>query len=260
MKVLCIGDVCSEIGLNFFKEILPKIKAEFSVDFCIVNGENSSKKGLGLSRESAKELFAAGADVITAGNHSFAACDEQLYTDFDNVIHPANFPKTPQQNGVCVTNVGGVEVAVLNLIGMMGLPPVDNAFACAEHYVNMLHERDIKHIIVDFHAEATAEKRAMGYMLDGKISALYGTHTHVQTADEQVLPQGTGYITDAGMTGVYHSVLGMDIPLAIERQVMQRPLAMKASKGLCSINAVLFDIDNVSGRCVDVYRLNRIYN
>lgn len=255
MKILSVGDVCGIAGMTYFINNIAEIKKQYSIDLCIVNGENSDKSGIGLSKQSAAGLLKYGADVITAGNHSFRREGEDFYSEHENIIHPANFPETPISNGMYIATLCEKPVAVINLIGVTYMEPVENPFFCIDRYLKILNRQNIKHIIIDFHAEATAEKRSLAYYLDGKISAIYGTHTHTQTSDEQVLPNGTGYITDIGMTGVYHSVLGIKKERAIEKHRLHRNAAFEPATGPCSLNAAVFTIDDQTALCKEVQRV-----
>ena len=202
MRILCIGDVVGSIGCEFLRNNLPTLKKVKGIDFVICNGENSAPV-------SAKHLFDSGVDAITLGNHSFRR--KEVYDCLDSnpfIVRPANFPEnsTPGK-GIINVDTGRRIVSIINI---MGNSYMDNNLNCAFECVDkMIKQAESKIIIVDFHAEATGEKRAMGYYLDGRVSAMFGTHTHVQTSDAQVLPKGTGYITDTGMTGTIHSVLGV---------------------------------------------------
>ena len=216
MRILCIGDVVGSIGCEFLRNNLPTLKKVKGVDFVICNGENSAD-GNGLTPVSAKHLFDSGVDAITLGNHSFRR--KEVYDCLDSnpfIVRPANFPEnsTPGK-GIINVDTGRRIVSIINI---MGNSYMDNNLNCAFECVDkMIKQAESKIIIVDFHAEATGEKRAMGYYLDGRVSAMFGTHTHVQTSDAQVLPKGTGYITDTGMTGTIHSVLGVKSEIIIAK-------------------------------------------
>lgn len=250
MRILCIGDVVGGIGCRFLRSRLPSVKKAEGIDFVICNGENSSD-GNGITPSSAGFLFDSGVDAITLGNHTFRR--KEAYEYIDNnifVARPANFPeKTTPGNGIINVDTGRRIISIINIMGNVFMDNnLDCAFACADKMLEMARGNII---IVDFHAEATGEKRAMGYYLDGRASAVFGTHTHVQTADAQVLPKGTGYITDVGMTGTIHSVLGVKSEIIINRFKTKLPARFDLASGDCKMECVIFDIDDKSGRCLE---------
>ena len=257
MRVLCVGDVCAPDGCEAAIKIIPQLKRQFSVDFTIVNGENSAE-GNGITPYSANLLFSAGADVITGGNHSFRR--SEIYEMLDNnpfLLRPDNID-FQYGDGYAICDLGKYTVAVINLSGSVYMErrKPQNSFIAAEKLFKRAKGDGAKFIIVDFHAEATSEKRAMGFFLDGKVSAVFGTHTHVQTADEQILPRGTGYITDIGMTGVIDSILGVEKEIIIGRFKSGGSEKFLQAKGRCMLNGCLFEIDDNTGLCLSV---NRIY-
>ncbi len=253
MKVLCIGDVVGNIGCNFLRKTLPNFKKLKGVDFVICNGENSAD-GNGVIPSSAEHLFTSGVDVITLGNHAFQR--REIYNFLDDelaIIRPCNYPSpsTPGR-GWCTIDMGRTSVSVINLMGQQFIDAsVDNPYYAVDE---ILKKIDSKIVIVDMHAETTSEKKAMGYYLDGKVSAFFGTHTHVQTADECVLSNGTGYITDVGMTGPTESVLGVKKEIIINRFKTKLPQRFDYADGECMLNCVLFDIDEKSGKTISVER------
>ena len=253
MKILAIGDVVGTAGCRFLREKLPALKRNEKTDLVIANGENSAD-GNGITPASAEYLFSSGVDVITAGNHTFRR--KESYDTFDKcqtLIRPANFPRgTTPGRGYTVYDLGRVRVAVINLMGCLFMEPLDDPYTTVE---SILREIDTRIIILDFHAEATAEKLALAYWLDGRISAFFGTHTHVQTADERILPNGTGYITDVGMTGPAQSVLGVKPELAIKKFKEKLPVRFETAAGSCEMDCVLFDIDERSGKTVFIKRI-----
>ena len=255
MRILCIGDVVGSIGCEFLRNNLPTLKKVKGVDFVICNGENSAD-GNGLTPVSAKHLFDSGVDAITLGNHSFRR--KEVYDCLDSnpfIVRPANFPEnsTPGK-GIINVDTGRRIVSIINI---MGNSYMDNNLNCAFECVDkMIKQAESKIIIVDFHAEATGEKRAMGYYLDGRVSAMFGTHTHVQTADERILPGGTGYITDVGMTGPLQSVLGVKPELAIKKFREKLPVRFELAAEPCRMDCVLFTVDAKSGRTTEVRRLS----
>ena len=253
LKVLAVGDVVGEPGLERIRKSLRKLKRDLGADFVIVNGENASN--VGMTPRQGDTIFDAGADVITMGNHTFSRREIIPYIEENRyVLRPANLP--PQQPGrgweVYETRCG--DVAVIDLIGRVGMDYLpDNPFLLMD---KILKKIDTKIILVEIHAEATSEKLAMGYMLDGKVSAVWGTHTHVPTADAQILPRGTGYVTDLGMTGPAVSVLGIQPRLSIDKfrgEMFQR---YQAADGPTKLNAVLFTIDANTGKCTKAERVD----
>ena len=253
LKVLCVGDVVGEPGLERIRKSLRRLKRETGADFVIVNGENASN--VGMTPYQGDTIFDAGADVITMGNHTFSRREIIPYIEENQyVLRPANLP--PQQPGrgweVYETRCG--DVAVIDLIGRVGMDYLpDNPFLLMD---KILKKIDTKIILVEIHAEATSEKLAMGYMLDGRVSAVWGTHTHVPTADAQILPRGTGYVTDLGMTGPSVSVLGIQPKLSIDKfrgEMFQR---YQAADGPTKLNAVLFTIDANTGKCTKAERVD----
>ncbi len=257
-KVLTVGDVVGNPGLDRIEKSLRYLKRKTNADFVIVNGENAS--AVGMTPQQGEKILDAGADVITMGNHTFAKREIVTYLDdCSQILRPANYaPQTPGRGfGIFDTKAGAV--AVIDLIGRCNMDyGPDNPFLQVE---KILKEVDTKIILVEFHAEATSEKLAMGYMLDGRISALWGTHTHVPTADAQVLPKGTGYVTDLGMTGPRHSVLGIQPRLSIAKFRGDLTERYRWAEGETKLEAVLFTIDTATGLCrkaerVDLYDEN----
>lgn len=252
-RILAVGDVVGTPGLNHLAKHLRRLKKETNTDFCIVNGENAA--GNGITPNQAEEIFDAGADVITLGNHTWGRREICSYLDdCRTILRPANFaPQIPGRGwGVFPCKHG--EIAVVNLIGRcdMNFGP-DNPFTKID---GILKELGNIPVIVDFHAEATSEKLAMGFMLDGKISVLFGTHTHVPTADARVLPKGTGYVTDLGMTGPYHSVIGVKPEQSIAMFRGELTSRFEAAPGPCCLNAVLFTIDGSTNLCKRAERID----
>ncbi len=248
MRILCIGDVVGGVGCRFLRAKLPALKRVKGVDLTVCNGENSAD-GNGLTPASAKFLFDSGVDAVTLGNHAFRRREAYEYMDANPfVARPANYPDgTTPGSGMIQIDMGRRIVTVINLMGSMFLDSgLESPFDTIDR---LLGQTDSRIILVDFHAEATSEKRAMAYYLDGRVSAVFGTHTHVQTSDAQVLPKGTGYITDAGMTGTVHSVLGVRTDIIISKFKTRLPVRFDLADGDCKLECVLFDIDDNSGRC-----------
>ena len=252
-KILTVGDVVGNPGMNRIHRNLRQLKRKTGADFCIVNGENASV--VGLTPNQAEDILDAGADVITLGNHSFGKREIVPYLDdCSQILRPANYaPQTPGRGwGIFETRAG--DVAVIDLIGRCNMDyGPDNPFLLAE---KLLKQIDTKIILVEFHAEATSEKLAMGYMLDGRVSAVWGTHTHVPTADNQVLPGGTGYVTDLGMTGPKNSVLGIRPDLSIARFRGDLTERYRWAEGPTKLEGVLFTIDSATGRCLGAERVD----
>ncbi|MCQ2420500.1 MAG: TIGR00282 family metallophosphoesterase [Clostridia bacterium] len=251
-RVLAVGDVVGQSGLAFLQKKLRGLKKLYHADFCIVNGENAS--GVGLTPRQADEIFDAGADVITLGNHTFGRREITTYLEENRyILRPGNLqPSLPGRGwGVFETNAGPVMVA--NLIGRcaMDFTP-DNPFRVVDRIVK---EADGMPLFLDFHAEATSEKIAMGYYLDGKASAVFGTHTHVQTADEQILPNGTGYLTDLGMVGPVHSVIGVRAEQSIAKFRGELTGRYEVAPGPCMLSAALFTVDCMTRRCTKAERI-----
>ncbi len=257
MRVLCVGDVCAHVGCEAAMRLIPSLKSEYGIDFTVINGENSAD-GNGITPESADMLFAAGADVITGGNHSFRR--KEIYGELDSnpfILRPANV-KSEYGGGYALCDTGKYRVAVINLSGQVYLERTgaENAFAAADVLVARAKEDGARFILVDFHAEATSEKRAMGFYLDGRVSAVFGTHTHVQTADGQILPGGTGYITDLGMTGVIDSVLGVKKEIIINRLKSGGSEKFLQAQGACMLCGCVFELDGATGLAKSV---NSVY-
>lgn len=250
-KILALGDVVGERGTGYLCRpgFLGGIKKEYGVDFTVANGENSAK-GNGLTPESARALFDAGVDVITGGNHSWKRNSVySMLDDDDRIVRPANYPGAAPGHGSTVISAAGVRVLVINLSGnAFMLEPVSSPFECVDAILDAERGRyDVS--VVDFHAEATSEKIAMGWHLDGRVAAVYGTHTHVQTADAQVLPGGTGYVTDLGMCGPVRSVIGREIAPVLRKFRTGLPQKFDVAGGPAALTGCLFDVDPATRLC-----------
>ena len=254
LHILCIGDVVGSIGCQFLRSRLPALKKTKAIDLVIANGENSAD-GNGITPASAEYLFQSGVDVITTGNHSFRRKESyELYDDCETLLRPANFPSAAPGRGLCVADLGRVRVAVINLMGTVYLESLRCPFETLDQ---LLSDPDLPRVkIVDFHAEATGEKRALGFYADGRVTALFGTHTHVPTADEQILPRGTGYQTDLGMTGAVVSVLGIRPEQSIENFLGGVPGRYQPAEGPCKLQGTVFSLDSDTGLCVAVERVD----
>ncbi|MBO5462691.1 MAG: TIGR00282 family metallophosphoesterase [Clostridia bacterium] len=254
MRLLFLGDVVGAGGCEFLLRKLPEFKRKNNIDVCIANGENSAK-GNGVTPKSCEMMLDSGVDMITLGNHTYKRFEIMDYLDGNvPVIRPFNYPEGAPGNGVGIIDKGRYRVAVINMLGTVFSEPLGNPFAEMD---KALKETDgCKTVIVDFHAEATAEKRAMGFYLDGKVTAVFGTHTHVQTADEQLLPKGTAYITDAGMTGPVQSVLGIEPELTIRKFKTNLPVRFENAVGEYCMDGVIVEIDEKSGKANSIERVN----
>ena len=255
MKILAIGDVYGRQGCEFLIKKLYKIKKDYSIDLVIANGENSAE-GNGILPGSAEMLFTAGVDVITGGNHSLRR--REIYSMLDEnpfLLRPANLPKSAPGKGIAYIDMGYTCVAVINILGVVYLESMSCPFETADKLIAEAKQNGAKMIILDFHAEATSEKRALGFYLDGKVSCVFGTHTHIQTADEQILPQNTGYITDLGMTGVIDSVLGVDKNIIIQKMKDKLPIKFHNAVGSCKLNGCIFEIDKSTGFTTAIQRI-----
>ena len=255
MKVLAVGDIVGENGLNKLRDLLPTIIEKEKIDFTIVNAENTSG-GMGLTDKDFNTLQKMKIDVITMGNHTWGKKDIFAFIDNPKIMRPANYSKGVPGKGYNIYECKGKKIAVMNLIGRTDMSILsENPFTVADELVNKLSkEADI--IILDFHAEATAEKIAMKNYLDGRVNIIFGTHTHVQTADEEITEKNTGYITDLGMTGPKKSVIGMDISASIKRFLTSLPERYKLADGPAILNGCVFEINDDTCKTVDVYRIN----
>lgn len=253
MNVLCIGDVVGKSGCEYLRTKLKILKKLKKIDLTIANGENSAE-GNGITRLSANHLFKSGVDIITLGNHAFSKREIREYLEIsENIIRPANYPaETTPGKGFCKIKIGEINICVINILGTVYLESLKCPFESLDEILKECQDCPVK--IVDFHAEATAEKRALGFYADGKISALFGTHTHVQTSDETILNMGTGYITDVGMTGAIDSVLGIRKDVSIKRMKHKLPIKFETATGPCKMECILFDIDTQSGKTNSVER------
>jgi metallophosphoesterase (TIGR00282 family) len=262
LKILFIGDIIGSPGRSAVANILPKLKEKYQVNLTIANGENLAG-GLGITPETANEIISYGVDVITTGNHVWDKKEILDYISMDNrILRPANYPEGAPGNGFMFHRLRlpqDVTVAILNMSGCVFMQNLDNPFHVADSIIPTLRGTT-KNIIVDFHAEATSEKIAMARYLDGQVSAVIGTHTHVQTADETIFPNGTAYITDAGMTGPKESIIGTRIDQIINKFRTQMPVKFEVPKGDVIVCAVLIEIDPDTGKSISIKRLQEIVN
>jgi 2',3'-cyclic-nucleotide 2'-phosphodiesterase len=252
---LFVADVVGHPGREAVKAILPALKRELRPDLTVVNGENAAG-GFGLTAKIAAELKGAGADVITTGNHVFAQKEfVGELPGLDRVLRPANYPPPAPGQGWCQLEVSGHQVLVMNLIGRIFLDPLDDPFRAADAI--LAAHPDAKIVFCDMHAEATSEKTAMGWYLDGRVSAVVGTHTHIPTADARVLPQGTAYVTDVGMVGPRDGCIGMDKEVVIQRFLSGVPNRFVVASGTVTFNSILVNIDGSTGRATSIQRVDR---
>ena len=255
MKILFIGDIVGKAGRQAIEGILTKVMAEHKIEFTIANGENAAG-GMGITPAIAIEMLDQGVDVLTSGNHIWAK--KEIYPFLDEelrILRPANYPpKVPGRGSGIFHSARGQGIGVLNLEGRVFMKNLDCPFRVAEKEVERL-SRETKIILVDFHAEATSEKMAMGWFLNGKVSGVLGTHTHVQTSDERILDEGTAYITDVGMTGPLASVIGIRKEVALERLLTQIPWKFDVAVEEIELQGVVIDIDPQTGRSNDIKRI-----
>jgi len=261
VKLLFIGDIVGQPGRNAVKTILPRLREQHALDFVIANGENSAG-GSGITPRIADEIFSAGVDVITSGDHLWDQKEVvELLAKEKRFLRPVNYPPGTPGQGSAVFQVQSLksevqsQIAVVNAQGRTFMPPLDNPFLVVPPEIERLRQQT-KIIFVDFHAEATSEKIAFARMLEGKVSAVVGTHTHVQTADEQIFPGGTAYLTDAGFTGPHESVLGREIEPIIKRFTTNMPQKFDVAKNQVLLHGAVIEVDAATGRAVNIQRLS----
>lgn len=255
MKILFIGDVVGSPGREMVKEYLPKLKEKYRPTMTIVNGENAAA-GKGITEPIYRGFLEWGAQAITMGNHTW---DRKEIFDFIDdakyLIRPANFPENNPGKGMLFLTINGLEVAIINLQGRTFLPAIDDPFQKADELIEEARKRT-NIIFIDFHGEATSEKQAFGWYVDGRVSAVVGTHTHTQTADERILPKGTAYITDVGMTGPYDGILGVEREAVLKRFLTAMPVRFEITKkGRRQLNGVLISIDEKTGKATAIKRI-----
>ena len=256
VKLLFIGDIIGKPGRQVLSRELHRLVDRYFVDLVIANGENAAG-GFGLTEEVARELYKIGVHLITSGNHIWDKKESVGFIDKSAaLLRPANYPEgTPGRGSTVISTPGGTKVAVVNLEGRVFMNNLDCPFRTADREIAKVRDETAV-ILVDFHAEASSEKGAMGWYLDGRVSAVVGTHTHVQTADERILTEGTAYITDAGMTGSFESVIGMRKEEAIQKFLTQLPTKFEVAKKDLRLNAVLIAIDEQTGKALSIERIN----
>lgn len=254
MQILFIGDIVGEPGRRVTRRALKKLKRTAMPDLVIANGENAAG-GAGITPEIAGDLLSTGIDVLTGGNHTWDKREIlPLLEQSDNILRPANYPEGTPGSGVCITAArNGEAVAVVNLMGRVFMTPIDDPFRAADRILAEIGDA-ASTIIVDMHAEATSEKIAMARYLDGRVTAVLGTHTHVPTADARILPGGTGAVTDVGMTGPVDSIIGVDAGLVLTRFLTQRPVRFRTATGQARLNGILIDTTDDGGRVARIQR------
>ena len=251
MRILFCGDIVGKSGRNIVSAVLPELKEQLSIDFIVVNGENAAH-GFGLTPKLYQNFLRLGADVVTLGNHSFDKPEINTVLESESVlVRPMNYPENTIGKGYCIVEKNGVRVCVTQALGKVFMRPVDDPFLTMDNFIKK-HKKDYDILIVDFHAEATAEKVGMGYFLDGLASLVVGTHTHMPTADVRILPNGTGFQADVGMCGDYNSIIGMSVTSALPRftGIQQR---LEPAEGKGTFCAVVADIDDKTGKCQNIF-------
>ncbi|MDF0725109.1 TIGR00282 family metallophosphoesterase [Cytobacillus sp. S13-E01] len=254
MRILFIGDVVGSPGRDMISEYLPKLKAKFHPTITIVNGENAAN-GKGITEKIYRSFLESGAQAVTLGNHTWD--NKEIFEFIDSakkLVRPANFPEETPGKGMVFINSNGQEVAIINLQGRTFLPPIDCPFKEVDKLIEEAKKRT-SIIFVDFHAEATSEKQAMGWYLDGRVTAVVGTHTHVQTADNRILPMGTAYITDVGMTGPYDGILGVEREAVLKKFITTLPVRFEVTGGRSQLNGVLVEVDKNTGQAKKINRI-----
>ncbi|HEY3423355.1 MAG TPA: TIGR00282 family metallophosphoesterase [Negativicutes bacterium] len=256
MNIMLIGDICGQPGRRATAHFIPILQQEYDIDVIIANGENSAG-GVGITAKVLDELLSYNIDVITTGNHVW---DKKEIFDFidskERLLRPANYPPGTPGKGYCILPVKDHKIGVVNLTGRVFMPEVDCPFRAADLILSEIKSQcDI--CIIDFHAETTSEKMALGWYLDGQISCIAGTHTHIQTADERILPNGTAYISDLGMVGPWHSILGVDKELVIKKFLTGLPVKFSLAAGPVVFCAIIIQIDTESGKAIHITRIQR---
>jgi len=257
LKILFIGDIVGNPGRRAVKEMIGLIRREEKYDFCIANAENAAG-GSGITYVVAQELYKAGVDVITLGNHTWSKKEVYNFIDSDErIVRPINYPKGVPGKGSTIYEGNAGKIGVINVMGRVYMDSIDCPFSSVDKEIEYL-KSFVKVIVVDMHAEATSEKCALAWYLDGRVSCVLGTHTHVQTADERILPCGTAFISDVGMTGPYDGILGVDRDIIIEKFLTHIPARFEIAKGRIQFNAVLLEIDEATGKTLSIKRISHI--
>ena len=256
MKILAVGDIVGKTGIQKLKEVLPQVIKENEIDFVIVNGENAAD-GMGITEKMYKDILGLNVNVVTMGNHTWGKKEIFNFIDHPQIIRAANYSENNPGKGYNIYEAKNKKIAVINLIGRVTMGVLsENPFLVAKKIINEIKNK-VDIIVIDMHAEATAEKIALSYYLDGEATIIFGTHTHVQTADERISEKGTGYITDIGMTGPKKSVIGMDIDVSIKRFETSLPEKYKLAEGKAMFNSCLFEVDDKTNKVKKIERINR---
>ena len=257
MNILFIGDIVGNPGRKVAKEMIQKLKRERQIDFCIANGENAAG-GSGITYVVAQELYKSGVDAITLGNHTWSKREITNFIDSDKcIVRPANYPEELPGKGSAVISNDKGKIGVLNLMGRVYMDSIDCPFKAAEREIAEL-KTQVKIIVVDIHAEATSEKCALAWHIDGKVSCVLGTHTHVQTADDRILPCGTAFISDVGMTGPHEGIIGVNREIVINKFLTHMPNRFEIAQGSVQFNAVYLEVDEKTGRTLAIERINTV--
>lgn len=255
-RVSVFGDIIGKPGRRALVPAISRVKQEFQPHLVIANGENLAG-GVGLNQETVHEIMSAGVDIITGGNHSYRKKEGlKILEEHNRVIRPANFPPGGPGKGYTVIAVQDVRVAVLNLLGRVFLDPVDCPFRSADELLKLPQIAEADFILVDFHAEATSEKVAMGHYLDRRVTAVFGTHTHIPTADERLLPGGTAYISDLGMAGPLDSAIGMELGIVYKRMIMNLPERLEVASGPCVVQGINLSLDKSTRKAIEIKRFD----
>ena len=253
MRILAIGDIVASDGREFVYNNLGRIRKKYNIDYCIANGENSANTN-GITKDIAETLIECGVDVITMGNHTFANKEySAVLEDIPRVIRPGNYPSETEGMPYYIEELGFAKIAVINMMGRVHMEPLDCPFRATE---KILNDIDADIIVIDFHAETTSEKLAYANYFDGKANIIFGTHTHVQTADEHILPKGTAYITDLGMTGVRDSILGVKKEIIMDMYYTRKHFRFEKAEGEVWFSGCIFDIDEKTGKVNGIERLH----
>ncbi|UOF89423.1 TIGR00282 family metallophosphoesterase [Fodinisporobacter ferrooxydans] len=257
MRIVFLGDIVGNTGLKAVDAYFPEILKRFKPDLTIANAENAAASGRGLTPRIAEQLFDKGIEILTLGNHAWDSREIYSYLEREKrIVRPANFPGNPPGIGFTICKVNGFDVAIVNLLGRVFMSDYDSPFACIDGIVRELREsRGIRHIFVDFHAETSSEKMSFAWHVTGKVSAVVGTHTHVQTADERILGGGTAYLTDAGMTGAYDGIIGMKKEPVLHRFLTQMPVRFEVEQGRLQLHGACIDLDE-KGHATHIERIS----
>ena len=255
MNILAVGDIVGSIGIKEFQKKFPELKNKYEIDFTIVNGENSAE-GMGITEKNFNDIINTGADCVTMGNHTWGKKEIFKIIDNPKLLRPINYPQGVCGKGYNIYKCKDKKIAVINAMGRAEINvQTENPFLEVKKVVDKI-KNTVDMIFLDFHAEATAEKQAMGYFLDGKITAIFGTHSHVQTADERIMEKGTGYISDIGMTGPKLSILGMDRDAALKRFLTALPEKYKVATGEAMFNGCIFKVDDNTNKVTEIIRIS----